>query len=78
MYLAALFQMSPILLELRLSNGLHQELHCNSNKQVRYLAKMGVATPTHVGGVKGFSAKTLGFCIKDHYNHHGLSYIVLN
>ena len=42
------------------------------------LGQNHAATPTHVGGVKGFAAKTLGFCIKKHYYHHGLSYIVLN
>ena len=77
MYLAALFQMSPILLELMLSNGLHEELHCNSNKQVKYLAKPYNNTHSCVQS-KGFSAKTLGFCLKEHYKHHGLSYIDLN
>ena len=42
------------------------------------LSQNHAATPTHVGGVKGFAAKTLGFCMKEHYHRHGMSRIVLN
>ena len=37
------------------------------------LSQNHAATPTRVGGVKGFAAKTLSFCIKEHYHYQGLS-----
>ena len=73
-----MIQNESILLELKLSNGLHQKLYCKSIKLGSYLAKNHVATPTHVGGVNGFAVKTLGFCIKEHYHHHGPFHIALN
>ena len=56
--------MSTTLLELRLSNGLHQELHCNSNIQTRYLAKTVQQHPLMWAEWKVFQLKLWVFASK--------------